>query len=1381
MPDNTNVNNSAAVTVVGRTAPVPPGQQKSDKSIPVVIASDQATIPVAEQNKVQSEVALSLLGIPRSEVALGIFADVNTYDVNPTEWASEPEQFGTYDATGSYDSVGGIQGHGLSHIPLESGALIEAPADKTAVLTSKRFFRYQPGRVSAATFGVKTTTINDPGSKSNLDDTANYGSSNQVWSSGALAPKHNNIVANPTVRKYGIFDKYDGYYWETRNNGKGDNFGVVRRTQSIQYENKVNFGTTGNLQSQDYGRTNPTDPKGARGSESFGYNRLVVTGNTTSDPTPGTGFAESEILPAGGYERTDGFGDLCVLRDNLLMVHGGVYDTSLLQPEYKSTISVTASSTFTLNDIAVKFTNTVYDENTGLMVVTTDGSHGFHDGQYLTLSGIAMTCYLSHGGAYSLAQLQGAFPNTGAAADKLWSGGTEIAYANYNTIAGDSTKLIDKYVKLYPNNNKEYNIVEVNSPTSFTINVGVSTVPTFYAGNVTYRTHTGSGAAAAPDASNGSRPGWAIPLSVGQHVGYSKGSNTSAIGGLVDTQIFRVKTLSDTQLNTNGSVSVTLSTFDGSTELVETDLTNVTDGNTWTNHTLITPAPFIQPLKGTQVYKYASAATGIQEVVNEYGKNSVHTGIATATNMGTGTFPLLYKDPADSTKEEGYIDTTLDLTLPSPNATFQKQVNQLNKYYKKWVNQNVAKDYWNVYEYRIPRSRFSGDRLDGLTDTLLYSDAVGTYRPGDKVLNTTTGAVEEDTSIWNLEFDKVTMYKIEFSWYGAVGALFLAYVPVSNGEARWVRVHHLRASNQLKVASLGNATLPITYMVSGGGNQDRFGYTNDKRIPLSDYTSASQHIVKYGASYYIDGGDRGTVKLFSHSTDDAINVFGSKRNFTVGSGNGNITVPSDATSGYTNLDGPYILYKDHTGDPTGIATNYYVGAKVITNNSLDQNIKIVYTDPDSKKCYLNAPLQAVPANGTTISIIPDRPTPIIGLKCRDFIQSSLGQDVRNRTQVYPTRMSTGSDKVVKVDFLKSPLFQTESKVTRSGEANDAAPTIGASVNIGKRGKPTAVSIPEVIYAGDHTFVSGTAAITVYNSSNVVQNNTDSSPITVVAGSGSDATTYTGTDAGTVNVGGTLKLNIGSHSYTTSNKIKILQEKLGFKCTLDATAASPNGVSTKYYPRTTDPAYDTFLTITAVTSTTITVKVGEAKAEYIRDPGTGVYGWMRGYYKNSSPKLPISVLGYLENRGLKRQQNISSGSYYFSALNASSDDIVITSASDPLVTGLPFLAERNTTPVAGGVPYYSDNSFTLADLSSVKINPELRSPIPGSGTVVSSIFAPGSGENYDLSPFFDYNKEYLSFPLTNKVESLYMVGSSESVYSSSAAHAAVSASLTWEEQ
>ena len=198
MPDNTNVNNNASVVVVGRTAPVPPGQQKSDKSVPVVIASDQSTIPVAEQNKVQSEVALSLLGIPRSEVALGIFADVNTYDVNPTEWAAEPDLFSTV-GVGAGTPYGNTtpmtpMNWGLSHVPEESGALIEAPADKTAVLTSKRFFRYQPGRVSAATFGVKTSVMNP-----STTDT-----------SAAIINQDIGIsVFNPPIRKYGIFDNFD--------------------------------------------------------------------------------------------------------------------------------------------------------------------------------------------------------------------------------------------------------------------------------------------------------------------------------------------------------------------------------------------------------------------------------------------------------------------------------------------------------------------------------------------------------------------------------------------------------------------------------------------------------------------------------------------------------------------------------------------------------------------------------------------------------------------------------------------------------------------------------------------------------------------------------------------------------------------------------------------------------------------------------------------------------------------------------------------------------------------------------------------------------------------------------------------------------------------
>ena len=143
MPENTNVNNNSSVVVVGRTAPVPTGQQSADKSIPVVIASDQSAIPVEEQNKQQSEVALSLLGIPRSEVALGIFADVNTYDVNPTEWTVTPVQLKTVLAGDKVDYTGipGPTRLGSESCTFRSSAHIEAPATEFSILTSKRFFQ----------------------------------------------------------------------------------------------------------------------------------------------------------------------------------------------------------------------------------------------------------------------------------------------------------------------------------------------------------------------------------------------------------------------------------------------------------------------------------------------------------------------------------------------------------------------------------------------------------------------------------------------------------------------------------------------------------------------------------------------------------------------------------------------------------------------------------------------------------------------------------------------------------------------------------------------------------------------------------------------------------------------------------------------------------------------------------------------------------------------------------------------------------------------------------------------------------------------------------------------------------------------------------------
>ena len=134
------------------------------------------------------------------------------------------------------------------------------------------------------------------------------------------------------------------------------------------------------------------------------------------------------------------------------------------------------------------------------------------------------------------------------------------------------------------------------------------------------------------------------------------------------------------------------------------------------------------------------------------------------------------------------------------------------------------------------------------------------------------------------------------------------------------------------------------------------------------------------------------------------------------------------------------------------------------------------------------------------------------------------------------------------------------------------------------------------------------------------------------------------------------------------------------------------------------------------------------------------------------------------------------------MNSTTDNIILNT-TDPFIREEDADAEGNSV---GPEP----PTFTLAQLSSIKVAPQLRSPIPKTGTIVASLFIPASGENYDLSPYFDFNKEYLSFPLTNVVESLYLCGSTQKEYkpglfspsaTTPTATANVSASLTWEEQ
>jgi hypothetical protein len=444
-----------AVVTVGRTAPIPPGPQPASASLPVVIASDQDAVPVVVQNQQITEVSLSLLGIPRAEVALGIFADVTTYDINPSEWVSEG-------------------GGATTHVASESAAKVAlgtAVTNNYQILGSRRFFRYQPGRVSSATFGVRA-----------------------------------NLGTNKTdIKKFGAFDKRDGYYIEIQGGGqtgindKEFNLYCVRRTSAME-------------------------------SDEIG----IRTANVSD-----------------GDEGTAGT-DLVIVRAGLTYVHAALFDLSL----------------------------------------------------------------------------------------------------------------------------RKSALVNLSLP------------------------------------------------------------GTNNIGG-------------------------------------------------------------------------------------------------NASSDGTVTVAASF------------------LTVPN--------------------------DYRYTYEYRVPRKFFSHDRLDGQNRTQYYSDRTPgrnsfTLSIGGTASNPTVSYANDSVvinidgdpttrqSVWDVDLSKVTMFKMEYSWYGAVGGHFLAYVPdaTTAGEARWVRMHHLRASNQLTSPSLGNPTLPLSYLVQKGESE----YENS--------------LYKYGASYYIDGGDKGTIvaRSQSNTADRAVTASG---------------------------------------------------------------------------------------------------------------------------------------------------------------------------------------------------------------------------------------------------------------------------------------------------------------------------------------------------------------------------------------------------------------------------------------------------------------------------------------------------------------------------
>jgi hypothetical protein len=81
---------------------------------------------------------------------------------------------------------------------------------------------------------------------------------------------------------------------------------------------------------------------------------------------------------------------------------------------------------------------------------------------------------------------------------------------------------------------------------------------------------------------------------------------------------------------------------------------------------------------------------------------------------------------------------------------------------------------------------------------------------------------------------------------------------------------------------------------------------------------------------------------------------------------------------------------------------------------------------------------------------------------------------------------------------------------------------------------------------------------------------------------------------------------------------------------------------------------------------------------------------------------------------------------------------------------------------------------------VFISSEIQSPVPRTGTEVASFFLKPGSDQFDLLSYFDYNKDYLSYPLTDQIESIYLAVDSIGNNQTDTL-ADINASLTWEEQ
>jgi hypothetical protein len=142
---------------------------------------------------------------------------------------------------------------------------------------------------------------------------------------------------------------------------------------------------------------------------------------------------------------------------------------------------------------------------------------------------------------------------------------------------------------------------------------------------------------------------------------------------------------------------------------------------------------------------------------------------------------------------------------------------------------------------------------------------------GNRLDGTTNGAVDVNgnptstghkLSLFDSSLTAInlTMFKVRYSWYGASGADFWAFVALDKiprpGVPRWVRIQSIPIGGNLQFPSLKNPDKPLTFRI----------YRRADKTLAENIPSANAFLSTFGTSFSIDAGDPKPMEIFSASS-----------------------------------------------------------------------------------------------------------------------------------------------------------------------------------------------------------------------------------------------------------------------------------------------------------------------------------------------------------------------------------------------------------------------------------------------------------------------------------------------------------------------------------